>query len=79
MTDTTIPNHLRLGWLVLSIMKFYILKIIKCVNINIFYRCGVYIALPYGAPEDMPILVASWTPTYGLLVRLPLFPDKFEK
>nr|XP_053652044.1 glutamate receptor ionotropic, kainate 2-like [Cherax quadricarinatus] len=46
-----------------------------------YYRCSVYVYLPYSPRGVKPLQVASWTPHRGLVFTssLPLFPDKFSK
>ncbi|XP_069957610.1 glutamate receptor ionotropic, kainate 2-like [Cherax quadricarinatus] len=44
-----------------------------------FYRCSVYVYLPYSPGGSPGVRVASWTPqrTLTLTSNLPVFPDKF--
>ncbi|XP_069168767.1 probable glutamate receptor isoform X1 [Procambarus clarkii] len=44
-------------------------------------RCRLYVYLPYTSREDLPVLLATWTPQRGfvLVSSLPFFPDKYTK
>ncbi|XP_071540832.1 LOW QUALITY PROTEIN: probable glutamate receptor [Panulirus ornatus] len=46
-----------------------------------FFRCDIYIHLPYRPPEAQVVRVASWSTIRGLTLatHLPLFPEKFSK